>query len=112
VPGEVFRVSRELIVGVMATAAVLVALLAFLVVRAFGGRVHTGVEGLLHERGVARSDLAPRGKVFVRGELWNAESARPVARGAEVEVVAVKGLTLEVVPRSPEPAMLPGEETS
>jgi membrane-bound serine protease (ClpP class) len=53
---------------------------------------------MLRLRGVARSDLEPRGKVFVRGELWRARARRPVAAGEAVEVVDVEGLTLWVRP--------------
>ena len=41
----------------------------------------------MSERGVARTALAPRGKVFVHGEIWDAVSEAPVAAGAAVEVV-------------------------
>lgn len=58
----------------------------------------TGAEGMRSLRGVAWTALDPRGKVRVRGELWNAEASEPVAAGGEVEVVAVEGLTLRVAP--------------
>lgn len=65
--------------------------------------VTTGAEGMLARRGVARSDLNPRGKVFVRGEVWRAVAPEPVARNEEIEVVAVEGLTLRVRPRPRSP---------
>ncbi|MGD0662107.1 MAG: SPFH domain-containing protein [Syntrophorhabdales bacterium] len=37
-------------------------------------KVKTGREGLVGETGVARTDIAPSGKVFVHGELWDAIS--------------------------------------
>ena len=60
--------------------------------------VRSGLEGLLQETGVARSELAPRGKVFVHGELWDAEALEAVAPGEEVEIVAVRHLLLTVRP--------------
>jgi membrane-bound ClpP family serine protease len=36
--------------------------------------------------------------VFVQGELWNAVSERPVARGEAVEVIGMDNLTLRVQP--------------
>lgn len=66
-------------------------------IRAHRGRVDTGVEGLIGEPCVVRQALEPRGKVFVRGELWNAvaeEGALPV--GAEARVVSVKDMWLTV----------------
>ncbi|HLX10443.1 MAG TPA: nodulation protein NfeD [Thermoanaerobaculia bacterium] len=61
-------------------------------------QVRTGAEGLVRERGVARSELRPLGKVFVHGELWNAEAELPVAAGDPVEVTAVRDMTLAVRP--------------
>lgn len=43
---------------------------------------------------------AVNGWVFVEGERWNAHSETPVAAGAPVEVVAVRGLTLTVRPKA------------
>src|SRR6202158_1736817 len=60
--------------------------------------VRTGAEGLLHERGIARSELHPSGKVFVHGELWDATAEQPVAAGEAVEVIAVRDMTLAVRP--------------
>jgi membrane protein implicated in regulation of membrane protease activity len=62
------------------------------------GRPRTGREGLIGKRAVARTDLAPRGKVFVHGELWDAVAERPVAVSQPVEVVDLDGLTLTVRP--------------
>ena len=44
-------------------------------------KVVTGVQGLIGEIGVAQTALAPAGKVFVHGELWDAVSSTPVAAG-------------------------------
>jgi membrane-bound ClpP family serine protease len=47
--------------------------------------------------GIARSDLAPSGTVFVQGELWSAESEDGVIpTGGRVRVVGVSGLHLSV----------------
>ncbi len=50
---------------------------------------------------VVRRRLAPRGKVTVMGEIWDAEArdGSPVEEGAEVSVLAVEGLRLVVAPR-------------
>jgi membrane-bound serine protease (ClpP class) len=69
--------------------------------------VRTGAEGLVAERGVARSDLRPTGKVFVHGEIWDAAAEQPVACGEVIEVVAVRGMTLAVRPL---PAAVAGTE--
>jgi membrane-bound serine protease (ClpP class) len=57
----------------------------------------TGVEGLIGETGVARTDIDPlQGRVFVHGEWWNAVSDDPIAAGSRVEVETVKNLVLKV----------------
>lgn len=99
-PEPAVRVSLEVIVGVAATALILVAILATLVIRAHRSRVHTGSDGLLRQTARAYTALTPRGKVFIQGEIWNAVSDRPVERDAAVEVVAVDGLMLKVRPRA------------
>jgi len=53
---------------------------------------------LIGEIGIAQSTLAPAGKVFVHGELWDAVSAVPISAGDQVVVRQVDGLTLRVDP--------------
>ncbi|MCX7832049.1 MAG: nodulation protein NfeD [Actinobacteria bacterium] len=64
-------------------------------------RVVTGKEGMRGLKGKAYSDLKPDGRVFVRGEIWKAESVDGnIEKGEEIEVVEVEGLKLIV--RRPE----------
>lgn len=67
-----------------------------LVVRAHKNRVTTGTEAMVGEIGVARTAVGPEGKVFVRGELWNATTNGEIAQGARVRVRAVEGLRVVV----------------
>jgi membrane-bound serine protease (ClpP class) len=67
-------------------------------VRARRNKIVTGEQGLIGEIGVAETTLAPAGKVFVHGELWDAVSAAPVPAGERVVVKQVDGLTLRVDP--------------
>ena len=39
------------------------------------------------------------GKVFIEGEYWTATSDTPIDRGNAVQIVAVEGLTLKVIPK-------------
>jgi membrane-bound serine protease (ClpP class) len=64
-------------------------------------RATVGVETLVGRRAVAIGALAPRGQVKLDGELWDATSAQPVARGETVVVVAIDGLTLLVAREQP-----------
>jgi len=56
----------------------------------------TGEEGMLGEAGVAKTDIYDEGKVFVRGEYWNASSSQHIPAGARVRVTRVEGLKVEV----------------
>jgi membrane-bound serine protease (ClpP class) len=86
---------------IIATALVVAGFFTLIVgtaARALWSRTTTGREGLVGEVGVVRSRLAPRGQIFVRGELWNAEAESPVEPGDSVRVAKIDGLTLRVVP--------------
>ena len=65
-------------------------------------RQTAGVAELIGLRGRATSALAPEGKVFVRGEYWNATSDEPLASGDPIEVTRVDGLRLHVRRASPD----------
>jgi len=92
------RVSIEVIATAAVMTIAVVMFLMFQVIRAHRTQVRTGVEGMIHERGRVQSDLAPTGKVFVHGEIWDAVSETPLVRGQPVEVVAVEGMWLRVRP--------------
>ena len=73
--------------------------MAWMAARTFRQAPVTGVEGMVGAIALARSDVAPRGQVFVQGELWEAVSESPIRKGEEAEVKSVNGLTLTVAPR-------------
>jgi len=66
--------------------------------RARRNKVVTGMEGLIGEIAIAQTVLAPAGKVFVHGELWDALSTGNVSEGQKVVVRKVVGLQLNVDP--------------
>jgi len=73
--------------------------------RARANKVVTGAQGLIGEIGVSQTALAPRGKVFIHGELWDAVSSANLAPGQKVVVRRVDGLQLQVDAMTvPEPA--------
>jgi len=86
---------------------VITAFLMSIALRARRNKVVTGPEGLIGEVGVARTPIAPRGTVFVHGEIWNATSPKPIEAGLRVVVRGVVGLELEVMPLTS-----PGEITA
>lgn len=65
-------------------------------VKAQFSKVKTGKEGLIGEEGVAKTDVAPEGKVMIQGELWSARSEEPIKQGEKVVVERVEGLVLKI----------------
>ena len=89
-------VARWAILSIAGSAAVIMASLTTLVVRASRHKPTTGSSGLEGERGTALTDLDPEGRVFVHGEYWNARAARAIRMGAKVRVLRVDDLVLDV----------------
>ncbi|MBI3754697.1 MAG: nodulation protein NfeD [Deltaproteobacteria bacterium] len=56
----------------------------------------SGPEGLVDEIGIANTDIANEGKVFIDAEYWDAWSDEPIKAGEKVKVVEVVGLKLKV----------------
>lgn len=83
------RPSLKFIIPVAVGISLIFIFLIYITIKAHMKRVFTGKEGLVGEIGVAESDLSPEGKVFVHGELWNAEAAEPVPKGSKVKVLEV-----------------------
>jgi membrane-bound serine protease (ClpP class) len=69
-----------------------------LAVRARRLKVATGREGMIGETGNALTPLAPEGKVFVRGEYWDAVATQSAPVGARVRVTGINKLKLTVEP--------------
>jgi membrane-bound serine protease (ClpP class) len=68
-------------------------------VKAQHKRVKTGKEALIGAKGVATTDLKPKGEVRVLGEFWQATAKEtPIANGDPVEVVDMEGMFLVVKP--------------
>jgi len=87
----------------VAAAATMAAILAALSYRAIAIQSlpdRTGDGVLVGLVVVARTAIAPTGKVFADGTYWDARSETPVAAGQSVEIVAVDGLSLVVRPHT------------
>lgn len=65
-------------------------------VRAHRSRATTGKEGIVGESGRTVTELAPEGKVFVRGEYWDARCDGEVGTGEAVTVTGIEGMVLKV----------------
>ncbi|PYX70396.1 MAG: serine protease [Acidobacteria bacterium] len=105
------RVHLATALAVSVPLGIITAFLMSIALKARRNKVVTGEQGLVGETGVAQTALAPQGKVFVHGELWDAIAPSPVPIGQLVVVRRVDGLTLQVEPlavpsSTPEPPVL------
>ncbi|HSP34706.1 MAG TPA: nodulation protein NfeD [Thermoanaerobaculia bacterium] len=92
------RVNLTTALSVSIPFALIAVFLMTIVMRARKARVTTGQEGMVGEIGVARTPVAPDGKVFVHGEIWNATAPVPISEGEKVRVRSVDGLRVVVEP--------------
>jgi membrane-bound serine protease (ClpP class) len=95
-PEPYLRVSRRLIALTSLVTAGFAVFAVTMAVRAQRRRPVSGAEGLVGETGRTVTPLDPAGKIFVRGEYWDAVANEPVAEGERVEVTAVEGMTVRV----------------
>ncbi len=101
-PAPFLRVSLKVLVPTLVMTAGFFAFAAAMAIRTRQKRPTTGRRGLRGKRGVARTPIDPKGKVFVDGSHWTARSETPIDEGAEVTVEDVDGLVLTVRPADPE----------
>ena len=89
-------INPVLAVAVAAAVCVIAVFLGFLGLKARRAAVVSGIETLVGQVGVSRTDIGLQGTVFVRGEYWQAKSDSPIPADARVSVERVDGLTLHV----------------
>jgi membrane-bound serine protease (ClpP class) len=94
--GGEMGVSWGVLLPTVFTVSLFFMAVAGIVFRSHRRRVVSGAEGLVGERGVAVTPLAPEGRVFIHGENWQAVSDEPIAPQEPVEVLAVRDLKLRV----------------
>ena len=88
---------EETLAATLFIIALIIALIFYAGVKAQFKRVETGKEALIGARGIATTDLKPKGEVRVVGEFWEATAKdATIATGQEVEVIGMEGMTLVV----------------
>jgi membrane-bound serine protease (ClpP class) len=92
-----YVISRNLVIGVgLATGA----FFAFIVAKAVAIQrrpATTGMEGMVGALATARTDLAPSGTVYFKGEWWEAVAEdSPIQAGEQVRVKSVEGFRVRV----------------
>lgn len=95
-PDPALRVSFKVLAPAVATISLFFVAVITLVVRAQIQKRHTGKEELPGKKGIAITDIQEDGRVFVRGEYWQAFSDQRVEKGKKIRVVKVEGLRLKI----------------
>ena len=83
------RPSLKFIIPMALGLSLIFIFLIVITFRAHARRASTGKEGLIGEVGIAQTDLSPEGKVFVHGEIWQAEATEDLSIGTKVKVMEV-----------------------
>ncbi|HEV2297066.1 MAG TPA: nodulation protein NfeD [Candidatus Acidoferrales bacterium] len=94
-------VHLSIALAVTIPVALIAIFLMRLVLRTFKWRQSTGVEQLVGAIGEVTEPVksaGANGMVRIHGELWRAAAGEPIAKGAQVRVSKVEGLTLLVEP--------------
>jgi len=93
-------VSVEVTLGItLIIVALIVAVIFYVGVKAQFVRIRTGKEALIGAKGIATTDLQPKGEVRVLGEFWEAITKDgEIVAGQAVEVVGMESMFLVVKP--------------
>ncbi len=98
-PQPYLRISLAVILPTVALTALFFLFVIGLAVRVHRRRRASGPEALIGQTGEAQTAIDPEGSVFLHSEIWRAKSTERIEQGAEVEVVGLDGLTLDVRPK-------------
>jgi membrane-bound serine protease (ClpP class) len=95
-PFPYLRASLAVIIPTVAVTAAFFIFAVTMTVKAHMAKPATGAEGLRGEIGIAITRIAPEGKVFVHGEIWNAYADGTIEEGQKIRVLKAEGLKLKV----------------
>lgn len=95
-PVPALKVSFKVMIPTIIAISLFFIAVISLSVRAQLRKPNTGIEAMGGEEGKAVTDIYAEGKVEIGGELWNASSSGPIAKGELVKVTGIKGLALVV----------------
>ncbi len=96
----IMKVSRSLIISFSLATTLITLLLLQMSIKSFKAKVISGSQGLVGSIAETKSDFTEqgKGKVFIHGELWDAQSTFKIKKGEEVLVKEVNGLKLIIEP--------------
>ncbi|MBU4140899.1 MAG: nodulation protein NfeD [Candidatus Omnitrophica bacterium] len=95
-PYEFLKVSLKIIIPVAVSLGLISTFLLTRIIKAHRRKAISGGEGLIGQTALARTDISPEGKVFIHGEIWDAQSGEKIRKGEKVVVEKVEGLKLTV----------------
>lgn len=97
------RVSLKAIIPLAVGVALITIVLIALVVSSHRKQVSTGDVGLIGKIGIVTRALNPSGQIYIRGEIWCANSldGSIIPEDTEIVVTDITGLTLTVKPVQP-----------
>ncbi len=96
-PFEFLKVSLKLIIPVAVSLGLISTFLITRVIKAHRRKTISGQNALIGKTGLAKTNISSeQGKVFMHGELWDAQSSEKIRKGERVVVEKVEGLRLVV----------------
>ncbi len=95
-PIPALRVSLRVMIPTIVIVSLFFVAVISLAVKAQMRKPATGMEGMIGKEGTAITAVFADGKVFIKGEVWNASSTDAIEEGDPVRVTGVKGLNLTV----------------
>lgn len=81
------RVGYQIIIATTLAIGLFFFYVVYYLIKARGLKPYLGFEGMIDAEGVAETDIFKEGKIFVKGEYWNAESDEHISKGDKVKVV-------------------------
>ena len=95
-PIPALRVSLRVMIPTIVIVSLFFVGVISLAVKAQMRKPATGMEGMVGKEGTAITAVHADGKVFIKGEVWNASSGDAIEESESVKVTGVKGLNLKV----------------
>ncbi len=95
-PSPALRVSLSVMLPTVIITSLFFIGVITLVLKAQMKKPVTGLEGMIGEEGNTITAVHEDGKVFIRGEYWNAFSKELIEKGERVRVLGTSGLKVEI----------------
>ncbi|BCT67479.1 nodulation protein NfeD [Nitrosospira sp. NRS527] len=93
-----YGIPWPMIAGISVASALFLIFVVGMALKSRRSPIVSGHEAMIGAIGEMLEDTSGEGMVRVHGELWNAHSEQPLARGQKVRVTGIDGLVLHVIP--------------